>query len=341
MSLSPLSKIISAEILKTGEMRLDKFIEASLWHESHGYYSTKTVFGRKGDFVTAPEISQIFGEMIGAWIIQTWQRLGAPKKISLLEMGAGRGILMRNALRFCNQVPEFMSALSLHILEKSERLQAIQRNNIDKDIHFVSSLSQLPSTPTIIIANEFYDALPIRQFRFEDGGWLETYINGDLQKVWRPCAQPPKQMQSHMRSGKTIEICEGAIHFASKLGDFLFKNTGAHIAIDYGSWQGYGDTLQAIKAHKFVDPFLNSGESDITAHVRFEDIAEACALHAQFMEQSEFLEAYGGSRRLKQLIDQNPKMSQKLAQDYERLTDPNQMGKLFKVLIMEQMNDVF
>lgn len=318
-------------------MRLDHYIEHCLWDPKDGYYATKTVFGSTGDFITAPEISQIFGEIIGLWCISKWHELGCPNECILVELGAGRGTLMRDILRVAKADPAFQKAIKPTILEKSEQLRSIQQSTIGADISFIENLNDLSDLPAIIIANEFFDALPIRQFRFEDGGWLECFIDAQLQKIWRPCANPPAIMSQKMMSSVTIEISEQSIEIAASIGRHIKTHTGTLIAIDYGDFDGFGDTLQALKTHEYSDPFADQGEADLTAHVRFGDLANAAKIEPTFTTQGQFLEAYGGSSRLRALTTKNPALAEELTSCYHRLTSSEEMGELFKVLILEKM----
>ncbi len=313
-------------------LRLDHYIEACLWDADEGYYRRKEVLGSKGDFVTSPEISQIFGEVIGLWIVQTWQDMGEPARFMLLEMGAGRGVLMRDMLRIIEKAPTCLAALDLHILEKSEARRAEQSANIALPITFLDAL-KLPERPSIIVSNEFFDALPIRQFRNEGGGWLEAYVNGLIEKTWQPCARPPAALSPYLEANGIVEINEPAIAISKQLGDHLKAHGGAMLTIDYGDYDGIGDTFQAVENHQPANPFDNPGAADLTAHIRFRDLAEAAELSGDFMTQSAFLNAWGGQARLDALCAANPELAESLRADYNRLTSPKAMGELFKVLI--------
>ncbi len=319
-------------------MRLDHYIEHCLWDPKDGYYATKTVFGSTGDFITAPEISQIFGEIIGLWCISKWHELGAPASCTLLELGAGRGTLMRDVLRTAKADAAFAKAINPIILEKSAKLREVQLETTREKLSFIDDLKDLPNEPSLIIANEFFDALPIRQFRFEDGGWLEAYISENFTKIWRPCANPPAIMSRKMTAAATIEISEPSLQIASVIGQHLTTHNGAFLAIDYGDFEGFGDTLQAIKDHAYSDPFANQGEADLTAHVRFADMAHAAKIEPIFTTQGQFLQAFGGSARLNALKSKNPNLADDLSSGYHRLTAPDQMGELFKVLILEKLS---
>lgn len=333
-----LKKSLKAEISADGPLRLDQYIERCLWDEDEGYYRRAEVFGRAGDFVTSPEISQIFGEVIGIWALRAWHELGAPSEFALLEMGAGRGLLMRDLLRVAKMDAEFMRAMRLHILEKSPARRDEQRAAIDVPITFLDDLS-LPAMPLIALSNEFFDALPIRQFRNEGGGWLEAYVSADLAKIWQPCPRPPKALSAYLDQNGTIEIFEDAGHIARALGAHAGRFGGQILTIDYGDFDGIGDTFQAVENHKISDPFTNPGHADLTAHVRFRDLAEAAALDCNFMTQAQFLDAHGGPARLQNLTQSNPALAGDLENRYHRLTDQTQMGTLFKVLIQRAKHD--
>ncbi len=315
-------------------LRLDHYIEACLWDTQEGYYRKKEVFGAEGDFVTSPEISQVFGEVIAIWAFQTWQEMGSPDCFALLEMGAGRGDLMRDFLRVARQIPAFFEALDVHILEKSQARRAEQRAKIKAPISFLDRL-ELPELPALVISNEFFDALPIRQFRQEGGGWLEAFVDAKLQRQWQPCPLPPKALAPYFHFEGIIEINELAVEITCALGAHIGQYGGAMLTIDYGEYEGTGDTLQAMENHQRVDPFANPGQADLTAHVRFRDLAEAAKLSGDFMTQGEFLSAWGGDARIDKLCALNPQLAENLQASYDRLTNANQMGKLFKVLIQK------
>ncbi len=327
-----LAKKLKEQIRSQDALRLDHYIEACLWDAEDGYYRRKDVFGSKGDFTTSPEISQIFGEVTGLWALQSWHEMGKPTRFTLLEMGAGRGLWMRDILRTTSIDPAFTQALDLHILEKSPARRKEQQSAIPNAITFLDAFT-LPPQPAIIISNEFFDALPIRQFRNEGGGWLEAFLNDKLEKTWQPCPHPPQSLASHIGAPHIIEINPSMIEIGRILGDHLRQHQGRILTIDYGEFDGQGDTLQAIQNHQPTDPFAHPGHADLTAHIRFGDLALAAELNCDFMRQAEFLHQYGGVQRLENLKRANPSLAENLQAGYDRLTDPKQMGTLFKVLI--------
>jgi len=292
--LSVIHKQIFVEIERDGVMPIDRYMEICNTH----YYSTRDPLGANGDFTTAPEISQIFGEIIGVWAIERWQKLGSPKEFALVELGAGRGTLMADLLRAARVLPEFQP--QIHIVEISPILREKQQAAI-KNATWHESMPKL-KIPAIIIANEFFDALPIKQFA--DNEERKIIIeNGELKFTL-----PEKNV---------VEI--------SPVSEGLMQEIAANyqggIIIDYGYVIGSGDTFQALRKHKFTNPFKDCGEADLTAHVNFGCLAEIVG--GKLTTQGEFLLNYGGAFRAKKLGKEA---------DFDRLVSPEQMGELFKVL---------
>lgn len=293
-----LKKQIIDKIRTSGGIGVDELIELCNTH----YYSTRDPLGAKGDFITAPEISQIFGEIIGVWAITQWELLKRPEKIAIMELGAGRGTLMADLLRAIKIAPDFNP--EIHIVEISPVLRNKQKEALKKyNVTWHNSPKQL-DIPTIIIANEFFDALPIKQFcGLEERRMLE---------------KDGKLYFSH--NEVTLETCEIAKNIISDIT--LWAAAG--VIIDYGYFTpSTGDSLQAMKTHKYTNPLENLGDSDITSHVNFAELAAACLKKPKLMTQREFLLAYGADIRAKILGKE---------QDLQRLIAPEQMGELFKVL---------
>lgn len=332
-----LAERIGAQINAHGPMRLDRYIGICLYDPAEGYYATRAVFGVGGDFTTAPEISQIFGEIIGLWALDIWGRMGAPARFTLLELGAGRGVLMRDLLRVARHDPGFAAAVEIAILENSPRRRAEQIASINQLVHHLDHLRDLPPHPIITIANEFFDALPIRQFRNEGGGWLEAYVDADLKRVWRPVARVPVMLARYQAAEGVIELNEAALGLCGQLAAHHARYRGALLAIDYGDWDGTGDTLQAVRAQGYADPFSAPGHNDLTAHVRFADLAAPFQARPIFASQADFLDGFGGAMRRDQLVAQNPDQAETIIAGYARLTAPQAMGNLFKTLAIEEL----
>ncbi len=323
--MTPLRAIIEAEITANGPMRLDRYMDLCLSHPAHGYYMRQQPFGAAGDFTTAPEISQMFGEIIGLWLVHMWQEAGAPARCVLLELGPGRGTLMADILRVAKLAPAFLEAAEVCLLESSPRLREAQRAALG-DVRHVARLDALAEAPVFAVANEFFDALPIRQFVKNDFGWQERLVGAGL--AWqlgdtRP--QPELDVAfPALETGRIVEVNEAARAMSGALTQHIATHGGAALFIDYGDFDGVGDTFQALRAHKTADVFIDPGEADLTAHVRFKDLVQNGVAHG-FATQGAFLHALGIAARAEVLKD---------AKALRRLTDASEMGELFKVLAM-------
>ena len=323
-----LHNIITEEIKQNGDMPIDRYMDLCLCHPEHGYYMKQDPFGKEGDFITAPEVSQIFGELVGAWLIANWQMLGEPVPFNVVELGAGRGTLMADIARTARLRANFLQGC-LHIVEASPVLQKIQRQNLqDKfsSIKWHKNLDDLPSLPTVFVANEFFDALPIKQF-VQGKERLIQYQNGEL------------KFNIDAVAGRTIEVCEAYGYFVDKISYQIAKNTGVALIIDYGYTKyGNADSLQAMKSHEYCDALKDAGDADITAHVNFSELKrlfEANQRKVEIYTQQEFLLGLGINLRAKTLSkNKGAAEVQKIQGAVERLVSPNQMGTLFKVMVV-------
>jgi NADH dehydrogenase [ubiquinone] 1 alpha subcomplex assembly factor 7 len=356
--MTPLESVIKQLILTDGPISVARFMELCLAHPTHGYYMTRDPLGRAGDFTTAPEISQMFGELIGLWAADTWQKLGAPARVAMVELGPGRGTLMADALRAAKSVPDFSASLEVHLVEISPVLRESQRKTLaNHNITWHTSIDTLPACATIIIANEFFDALPILQFIKQPKGWHERLVclndAGELmfgladQPIGQVLPSPlagegdPKDRERGIKNGFIFEISKASRDVANNLYQHLKSHSGAALFIDYGHIKsGFGDTLQALKAHKMVSPLEAIGEADITAHVDFERLAKI-AINAgldvqNLLTQAEFLSSLGIYQRAETLIKNAKTQVQKkdIQSALQRLVypKPTGMGSLFKVL---------
>ena len=302
------------------------------------YYATRDPFA---DFTTAPEISQVFGELLGAWCVVVWRSMGRPDPVLLAEAGPGRGTLMADALRLAARTaPDFARALRLHLIETSPRLRAAQRAALQPDAEptWHVSLESLPDGPLILLANEFLDALPIRQFQRGPDGWLELHVEHG-RPVLLPSASPPGPAGSRAVPPQGwIEACMPAVDFVSRLETRLAVQGGAALLMDYGpGTPGHGDTLQALKDGAPADPFGPAGEADLTAHVDFPALRAAACLarvHGP-VPQGRFLTALGLFARIERLAQaQPPGQGGALVAAAHRLADPARMGTLFKVMAL-------
>ena len=311
--------------------RLDRFMARA----NAAYYATHDPYR---DFTTSPEISQVFGEILGLWAAVTWQQIGAPTPILLVEAGPGRGTLMADALRaIARAAPDFHAALRLHLIETSPRLRALQAKRLDAVWH--DALDTLPDLPLLLLANEFLDALPIRQLVRRGDTWMERYVLRD-QFVERAPKTPPPLAGGGWGEGATVELCEPALVFARCLATRLTRHPGAALLIDYGTADGSnGDSLQAIRDGKPADPLADPGSADLTAHVDFAALAAAArdagaAVHGP-IPQGVFLTRLGLHRRTDILArGQPPAKAMALIAAASRLAEPDRMGRLFKVLAL-------
>jgi SAM-dependent MidA family methyltransferase len=315
-----------------------------LGHPVHGYYAARDPFGAGGDFTTAPEISQMFGELIGLWAADVWRMMGARRPVRLVELGPGRGTLMSDLLRAVRVAPGFIDAIDVHLIETSPTLRARQRETLSASavpITWHEHLAEVPPGPAIVVANEFLDALPVRQFVRTERGWRERLIGLDEEKlVFGLAAEPDKRLAQDGRVGETLEVPGAALELTRDIAERLKAQGGAALFIDYGhSRLAFGDTLQAVKRHAFADPLAEPGEADLTVHVDFAQVAAAArecgaSVHGP-VAQGDFLRALGIEARARALQARaSAAQAADIASALERLTDdaPGAMGGLFKVL---------
>lgn len=335
-----LHDLIVQRIRETGPVSLADYMAECLLQPSLGYYTTQEPFGRAGDFTTAPEISQMFGELIGLCLAQSWLDQGRPPRVTLAELGPGRGTLMADALRATLRVPGFHAAVEIVLLEVSQSLRAQQRSALaDYEVSFIDTAQGLPEQPLLAIANEFFDALPIRQFVRTETGWRERQIglDGDRLTFGLGPESPQPALASRLADthlGDIIEVCASATPVCDALGARISAHGGAALLIDYGDWRSLGDTFQAVHAHRTADPLEAPGRADLTAHVDFEALAEAapCA-HTRLTPQGVFLERLGITARAEALAKGlSGDRLQSHISAHRRLTHPDEMGNLFKVL---------
>jgi SAM-dependent MidA family methyltransferase len=283
---SPLENEIRRLIGVAGPMPLADYMQLCLTHPQYGYYIDRDPFGAGGDFVTSPEISQMFGELIGLWMASVWQQMGAPENVRIIELGPGRGTLMQDALRAAKVVQAFRSAIVVHLVEISPALQQIQQRRLEQlgvPVLWHTALEEVPRGPSIVVANEFIDALPIHQAVKKPDGWHERVVDiapdGNLfiGEAREPLPFFETSMPRALRAAPLDSIYEWrADTMALELGRRM-RSDGAALIIDYGHAHfGLGDTLQAVAGHAFTDPLRTPGMADLTAHVDFEAVAQ-CA----------------------------------------------------------------
>ncbi len=309
---------------------IEQFMDFALYDQTHGYYMKSNPIGKGGGFITAPEISQLFGETIAIWLILQWEKLGNPNSLNIVELGPGKGTLISDIIRVTHKY--FRSFIYLY--EISPLLQQIQSktlSNYTSNIHWLNNIDQLPAQPTIFIANEFLDALPIKQFLYKQGAWYEngvTIKNNTLNFANRAT----DRSFTIKPEGSILELNDRASKMFNKIKEFVKNNGGAGLIIDYGYTEPtYTSTIQAIKNHKHQKNILEDvSYSDITAHVDF-SIFTGCKISSQ----CSFLSSYGIRERAGLLLKSaQPNEAQEIMQSLHRLIHPELMGELFKCAIL-------
>jgi NADH dehydrogenase [ubiquinone] 1 alpha subcomplex assembly factor 7 len=336
-----LATTLAERIRRDGPITVADYMSAV----SDAYYARGDVFGASGDFITAPDISQAFGEIIGLWCAVVWQAMGSPKIFRLVECGPGRGTLMADLLRAGNILPGFSAAADLHLLERSDALKAKQAAALrGRAATWHADIACVPPGPMILVANEFLDALPIRQFEKTDAGWTERHVtvdaNGGFAFALKPGAQAPlpSQLATTAQTGAIFETSPDTSAFITAIAGRIAAQGGAALLIDYGhKTSAFGDTLQAVKNHKYCGVFETPGEADLTAHVDFEAVSKAAwksgAKVFGPLEQGTWLSNAGiRVRGVRLSTDKPPDVAQGIEAGIRRLTAPDAMGALFKVL---------
>jgi SAM-dependent MidA family methyltransferase len=341
--MTALKDRLIARIARTGPLSVADYMAECLFHPEDGYYANRDPLGRAGDFITAPEISQMFGELVGLWLAQAWMDRGAPGRIVLAELGPGRGTLMADALRATRGVPGFHDAVSLHLVEASPVLRAAQAEALGThEPVFHDSIGDLPDGPLFLVANEFFDALPIRQFQKADGpNWSERMIGAEGNRLsWGLSPQAPVAAlagRTDVGAGQIVETCVPAEAIAAEIGHRVARHGGAALIVDYGDRVSIGDTFQAVRGHTAVDPLAEPGAADLTAHVAFGALADAAApaRASGLTAQGVFLERLGLTQRAQALARRLEGTALELhVAAHRRLTHPQEMGHLFKVLAL-------
>ena len=350
----PLTALLRARCAAAGPMTLAEFMAEALGHPRHGYYMTRDPFGRAGDFITAPEISQMFGELIGLWCAETWCQMGRPTPVRLIELGPGRGTLMHDALRAAAVLPDFRAAVDVHLVETSPVLTAAQAGTLaalGSGVQWHRSFEDVPSGPYLLIANEFFDALPVRQFQRAEGGWHERLVDWDevegrfrfVLSGWPSGVDGvPPLLQAPI--GAIVERCPAGDALAEAIAARLLRDGGVALLLDYGHAasgpaQGLGETLQAVRGHAYADPLADPGEADLTAHVDCARMAAAAraggAAVCGPVPQGAFLAALGiGVRAERLAAGADPAQVADIQAALRRLTAPDQMGTLVKVMAL-------
>jgi NADH dehydrogenase [ubiquinone] 1 alpha subcomplex assembly factor 7 len=339
---------ISRRIAAGGPLSVAAYMAIALHDRDRGYYATRTPIGAAGDFTTAPEISQIFGELVGLWLALAWERLGRPDPVVLAELGPGRGVLAADLLRAAASVPGFRRALRLHLVETSPQLRREQERALTASAAiWLDRADQLPHGPLLLVANEFLDSLPIRQFVRKEKGWAERLValapGGELVFADGPenlavAFLVPEPLRSTAPPGAVVEFCPAAVALAADLGRRFALEPGAALFIDFGHFPSrHRATLQAVRRHRRAAVLSQPGTADLSAEVDFAVFAEAARAAggevAGPVAQGRFLAALGAGARLAALGARvGPAQREALAQGLARLVEPAQMGELFKVL---------
>jgi NADH dehydrogenase [ubiquinone] 1 alpha subcomplex assembly factor 7 len=350
-----LLKLIQKKIAADGPISIAEYMELALAHPEFGYYMKKDPLGKDGDFITSPEISQIFGELTGLWLSHQWEKIGKPN-VTLAELGPGRGTLMADMLRATKKIPGFHEAISVRLMEISPALKQKQWNTLagkHHDIEWIDSLNALAKKPLLLIANEFFDALPICQFVHQDNAWHERLVddkNGQLKFVIASAAKQSNLPTNWIASSHTprndeiIETCVPALNTIKHLSKHIAKHSGAALIIDYGYTEGTkGDTLQAMRGHQYFEILGKPGSADITAHVDFKALKQAAESAGTNVfgptPQGKFLMKIGAGHRVQKLVaNASPEQGAALISGLERLASPDKMGDLFKVIAITSGN---
>tara|TARA_B100001093_G_scaffold266877_1_gene255240 strand:+ start:3445 stop:4497 length:1053 start_codon:yes stop_codon:yes gene_type:complete len=343
------------KLKKSHKISLDKFINLSLYDKKFGYYMKKNSFGEKGDFITAPNISRLFSEMIAIWIIGFWHSLGSPKKFNLVELGAGNGEMMKVLIESFQNFPVFLKSCNIIIHEKSPSLIKIQKKKLIKtNVIWASNISNIKKRPSIFIANEFFDAIAIKQFRKKGKLWFEKFVmlknkdkafffekKIDIKKFEKKIDFKISQNQNF------IEYSELGLKYLKEISKIIKKNTGGLLLIDYGyTEKKMKNTLKAISNHKFANILNNIGNVDITHNINFKLfenlIKKMNGLKSNLTSQKEFLIQMGIEKRA-EIISKKQNFLKKVDIFYrlKRLIDEKQMGSLFKVMLIKNKENKF
>ena len=357
--MNKLEDRIRARIKSEGPMSVAEYMGICLLDTKHGYYPTRDPLGADGDFITAPEISQMFGELLGIWAIQTWRDIGEPGGVNLVELGPGRGIMMSDILRAARLSPDFLDNTTVYLIEASAALQAVQATTLKDSpvpVQWVDSIADIPMGPTIFIGNEYLDCLPIRQFiqtdRFAAAkGWHERLVtlNPDTDALeFGMATEPISELaasalpSAHIdaKNDDLLEISLSAHQVLDAIHNHFEVSPGRALFIDYGpEVTEFGDSLQALKRHEKVGVFSDPGNTDLTARVDFAalgEFAKSLGLKStQPVPQNEFLSKLGIEMRAATLAKAQPDSRAKIARQLERLTGEEQMGVLFKAMCFQ------
>ncbi|RPG59311.1 MAG: SAM-dependent methyltransferase [Flavobacteriales bacterium TMED235] len=339
----------------SNSLPLDKFIELALYDKNYGYYMKKNPFGKEGDFITAPNITRLFSEIIAIWIITFWKSLGSPKKFNLIELGAGNGEMMRIIIKTLKNFPVCFNSCNFMIHEKSKFLINLQKNNLDYEkIKWIGNLKKINSYPTLYIANEFFDAIPIKQFFKKKQQWFEKFVdlNNFTHAKFREEKTNIKKIEKILKfevskNQDIIEYSPKTFEYLNNILSKIEKNNGGILIIDYGYLDfKMQDTLQAIKNHKYSNILKNIGDTDITYNINFSLFKQYTfqfnKVNTLVTDQKKFLTSMGILQRA-EIISKKMSFSKKTDLFYRirRLIDKKHMGELFKVMLIKNKSNTF
>ncbi|KAK6907652.1 hypothetical protein I203_101650 [Kwoniella mangroviensis CBS 8507] len=367
-----LAKIIRDTIKSTGPIPISRYMQFCLSHPTYGYYQKGDVFGEKGDFITSPEISQIFGELVAIWFLTRWMEADSPSRVRIVELGPGRGTLMDDILRTLFSFPGISGSIkSIHLVENSEALRKIQGDKLlerlegkEVDLQWYTGINEIPETNdtyTLFVAHEFFDAMPINTFEKTDMGWREVQVDNDpgyaqnlpnqtsksglrlsLSSAPTPLSTVLPATSSrftNLSTGSRIEIAQDSFKIMRRAGELISKGLGGcGVVVDYGGDRSYGQSFRAFKNHKIVDVFDDPGNADLTANVDFAYLRESLAGTGSSslgpISQSSFLLSLGLQPRLRKLLDSatDEKRKEDIRKSAQRLIDPLGMGGQYQVM---------
>lgn len=344
--MTELGRLIAHRIALTGPISLADFMSEALGHPRLGYYRRALPIGAAGDFTTAPEISQMFGELLGVWLAERWLAMARPTPVRLVELGPGRGTLMADALRATASVPGFHAAIDLHLVDTNVALRAAQRDALQRVAPAIvptwhERLDDVPAGPLLLVANEFFDALPVRQFHRTAQGWRERMVGldeqGGLRLALAPGVAPFAALLPDMPPGAEAELCEAGRALAAAIGARIRADGGWALIVDYGMESaGRAASLQAVRGHRGAGILDRPGETDLSAHVDFAALATASGVPSFGpATQADFLRRLGIVERAAALKRRaSPDQVRAIDAASARLIASDQMGTLFRVLAL-------
>jgi NADH dehydrogenase [ubiquinone] 1 alpha subcomplex assembly factor 7 len=337
----PLRERLAAQIAAQGPISVAQYMTACLHDPQDGYYATRPALGEAGDFITAPMVSQMFGEMIGVWAASAWELMGRPAELRLIEIGPGDGTLMADVLKTVRHAPGFLEAADVWLVETSAPLRKLQARQLGESVRWAASLAEVPQgAPMLILANELLDCLPARQFVRTPIGWAEQVVGLDAEDrlAFGLADTPAAPLLPDAGPGQVFEQSAAQAALGSELGQRMVAEGGAALLVDYGRAEpGFGDTLQALSRHRKVDPLATPGEADLTIHADFPAVmaaARAEGAAAAILTQAAFLARMGIGERAEALVRAAPGRTHLIGRQLHRLIGGDQMGELFKACVI-------